>query len=204
MKLVVATHNLKKAGEMLTLLQAGLPGVQLATLADYPLAEEPEETGSTYRENATIKARAAIQATGEWCIADDAGLEIDALNGEPGLYSKRFGGEGTPFTEKMAMILDLMKDVPTERRTARFRCCGAFGSPDEPVRAIETTCEGRIATEPSGNGGFGYDPIFFLPEMGCCMADLTADEKHAISHRGKALREFCAEFAAIPALKVSP
>lgn len=204
MKLVVATHNLKKAGEMLTLLQAGLPDVQLATLADYPLAEEPEETGSTYRENATIKACAAIQATGEWCIADDAGLEIDALNGEPGLYSKRFGGEGTPFTEKMAIILDLMKDVPTERRTARFRCCVAFGKPGEPVRVIETTCEGRIASEPSGNGGFGYDPIFYLPEKGCCMADLTADEKHAISHRGKALREFCAEFAAIPVRNVSP
>lgn len=204
MKLVVATHNLKKAGEMLTLLKEGLPDIQLATLADYPLALEPEETGSTYRENATIKACAAIQATGEWCIADDAGLEIDALNGEPGLYSKRFGGEGTPFTEKMAIILDLMKDVPTERRTARFRCCVAFGKPGEPVRVIETTCVGRIAGEPSGNGGFGYDPIFFLPEKGCCMADLTADEKHAISHRGKALREFCAEFAAIPVRNVSP
>lgn len=195
MKLVVATHNLKKAGEMLTLLKEGLPELVLQTLQDYPNAGEPEETGTTYAENATIKVQAAITATGEWCIADDAGLEVDALGGEPGLYSKRFAGEDTPFSEKMARILSLLADVPATDRTARFRCCVAFGSPSHAVQVIETTCEGVIADSPSGNGGFGYDPIFFLPEMGCCMADLTAEDKHKISHRGKALRQFCAQFS---------
>ncbi|NDF13567.1 MAG: non-canonical purine NTP pyrophosphatase, partial [Proteobacteria bacterium] len=99
-RLVIATHNRKKAAEMVTILSAGLPGVEILTLADYPEAPEPEETGTSYAENAIIKVQSACAATGEACIADDAGLEIDALNGEPGLYSKRFAGEDTPFPEK--------------------------------------------------------------------------------------------------------
>lgn len=196
MRLVVATHNLKKAGEMLTLLKEGLPELELLTLQDFPNAGEPEETGTTYAENATIKVQAAIATTGEWCIADDAGLEVDALGGEPGLYSKRFAGEDTPFSEKMARILSLLANVEGENRAARFRCCVAYGSPNHDIKVIETTCEGVIADSPSGIGGFGYDPIFFLPEMDCCMADLTADDKHKISHRGKALRQFCTQFDA--------
>ena len=200
MKLVVATHNRKKAGEMLQILGARFPMVEFKTLADYPGAPDPEETGTTYAENATIKAESAARFTGEWCLADDAGLEIDALGGEPGLYSKRFAGEETPFPEKMRIILDRMAGMCAEQRSARFRCCVALARADSgetpgsrcadetpALQVFEATCEGRIAEEPSGAGGFGYDPIFYLPELGCTMADLTAEQKHAISHRGKVL-----------------
>lgn len=186
-RLVIATHNRKKAGEMVQILTARFPSLELLTLADYDGAPEPEETGRTYAANAAIKAESAARFTGEWSLADDAGLEIDALDGAPGLYSKRFAGEETPFPEKIAKILELMKDVPEERRTARFRCCVALVTPFHSS-VLEATCEGRIAFEPSGNGGFGYDPIFYLPELGCTMADLTAEQKHRVSHRGKVLR----------------
>lgn len=187
-RLVIATHNRKKAGEMVQILSARFPSIEILTLADYPGAPEPEETGTTYAENAAIKAESGARFTHEVCVADDAGLEIDALDGAPGLYSKRFGGEDLPFPEKIAKILELMKDVPEERRTARFRCNVALISPFTSV-VVEATCEGRIATAPSGQGGFGYDPVF-LPDdaPGRTMADLTAEEKHAISHRGKTLK----------------
>ncbi|HRF59111.1 MAG TPA: RdgB/HAM1 family non-canonical purine NTP pyrophosphatase [Fimbriimonadaceae bacterium] len=187
--LVIATHNVKKAGEMVTILSRRLPDLQIRTLADYPGAPEPDEAGTTYAENATIKAESAARVTGEWSVADDAGLEVDALGGAPGLHSKRFEGEDTPFAEKMCRILERLEGVPESDRTARFRCCVAVAAPGltEPTRVFEATCEGRIAPAPSGGGGFGYDPIFFLPELGCTMADLTADQKHAISHRGKVL-----------------
>lgn len=183
--LVIATHNRHKSGEMLTILARRLPEVRLSTLADWPDAPEPEETGRDYRENALIKARAAHALTGEWSLADDAGLEIDALDGAPGLYSRRFGGEALPFPEKMARILDMLQGLPGEARGARFRCCVALVGREEHV--FEATCEGRIAAHPSGSGGFGYDPIFYLPELDRTMADLTAEEKHRISHRGKVL-----------------
>lgn len=185
---VIATHNVKKAGEMLTILGEKLPDNDWRTLADYPHVPEPEETGTTYAENAAIKADHACALTGEWCLADDAGLEVDAMDGEPGLYSKRFAGEDTPFPEKMRRILDRLSNTPGELRTARFRCCVAFARPGEATEVFEATCEGRIAHEASGAGGFGYDPIFWLPELGRTMADLTPEEKHAISHRGKVLR----------------
>ena len=186
-RLVIATHNAKKAGEMLTILGARFPGLELRTLADYPGAPEPDETGTTYAENAAIKAESGAAFTGGWCLADDAGLEVDALDGAPGLYSKRFGGEDLPFPEKIAMILSRMGDRP---RGARFRCCVALARAGETTRTLEATCEGRIAERPSGNGGFGYDPIFLLPELGRTMADLTPAEKHEVSHRGKVLRAF--------------
>lgn len=177
---------------MFTILSHKFPQLTIKTLADYPNAPEPEETGTTYAENAAIKAESACQATGEWCLADDAGLEIDALPGELGVYSKRFAGEETPFPEKMAIILDRLKDTPEEQRTARFNCHIALARPDLPTEHFSATCEGVIAQSPSGNGGFGYDPIFFLPDQTCTMADLTAEQKHAISHRGKVLRTFSA------------
>lgn len=188
MRLVIATHNRKKAGEMVTILSRRFPDLEILTLADYPEAPEPEETGSTYAENAAIKADSACEATGEICIADDAGLEVDAMGGQPGLYSKRFAGEETPFSEKMRVILDNLAGMCAEQRAARFRCCVAIARPNEKSEVYEATCEGRIAEEPSGAGGFGYDPIFYLPELGCTMADLAADQKHAISHRGKVLK----------------
>jgi XTP/dITP diphosphohydrolase len=185
--IVVATHNPKKAGEMLTILRRGLPHIEFKTLADYPGAPEPEETGATYQENALIKARSAARHTGEWSLADDAGLEIDAMPSDLGVQSKRFAGD-TTFDEKMQIVLDALTDTADERRSARFRCCIALVSPNGEETTIEDTCEGRIARERSGNGGFGYDPIFYLSELGCTMADLTPDQKHAVSHRGKVLR----------------
>jgi XTP/dITP diphosphohydrolase len=194
-RIVIATHNRKKAGEMLTILGLRFPEIEFLTLADLNGAPEPDETGSTYAENSTIKAQSAFDFCGEWCVADDAGLEIDALEGAPGLYSKRFGGEELPFPEKMAKILSMLESE--NNRGARFRCNVALIGPNHPPKVFEAICEGKIADEPSGNGGFGYDPIFFLPEMGCCMADLTAQQKHEISHRGKVLRQLGDYLAAI-------
>lgn len=187
--LVIATHNRKKAGEMITILSARFPAMELRTLADYQGAPEPDETGSTYAENAAIKSEGGAAYTNEWSLADDAGLEIDALDGAPGLYSKRFGGEDLPFPDKIARIFEMMKDVPDELRTARFRCCVALTRPDgTDTKVFESTCEGHIAREMSGQGGFGYDPMFLpVDAPGRTMADLTAQEKHAISHRGKVL-----------------
>lgn len=186
-RLIIATHNRKKAGEMVTILSQRFPGLELLTLADIEGSPEPEETGTTYSENAAIKAQSAFDFTGEWCVADDAGLEIDALDGAPGLYSKRFGGEDLPFPEKMAKILSMLEG--DQNRGARFRCNVALVGPGHPIKVFEAICEGKIAETPSGGGGFGYDPIFWLPEMNCCMADLTAEQKHQVSHRGKVLRE---------------
>lgn len=194
MRLVIATHNRAKAGEMVTILGRRFPDLEILTLADYPGAPEPEETGGTYAENASIKAESAASFTGEWSIADDAGLEVDALGGAPGLYSKRFEGENTPFPEKIARLLQKIEAIPEEQRTARFRCCVALARPGEATRVFEATCEGVIAQEPRGAGGFGYDPIFYLPELGRTMAELTPDEKHAVSHRGQVLRLFSASF----------
>jgi XTP/dITP diphosphohydrolase len=185
--LVIATHNVKKGVEMATILGRRFPNLEVRTLADYPGAPEPEETGATYKENAAIKAVAAAALTGEWCVADDAGLEVDYLDGAPGLYSKRFAGEETSFPEKMTLILREMEAAPEECRGARFRCFVALAKTGEPVRFVEGVCEGRIGHEPRGTHGFGYDPIFWLPELGCAMAELPPDEKHKISHRGKAL-----------------
>ncbi len=189
-RLVIATHNRKKAGEMVTILARRFPDLSILTLADFSGAPEPDETGDTYAENATIKAESAARFTQEWCLADDAGLEIDALPGELGHWSKRFAGEETPFSEKMRLVLERMTDVPEAERSARFRCCVALSAPGAtgPAIVFEDTCEGRIAQNPSGSGGFGYDPIFWLPQLGCTMADLTADQKHAVSHRGKVLK----------------
>ncbi|MCA1996148.1 MAG: RdgB/HAM1 family non-canonical purine NTP pyrophosphatase [Armatimonadetes bacterium] len=186
-RLVIATHNRKKGGEMRTILRRDLPDLEVLTLEDFPGCPEPEETGSNYRENAILKARSACDFTGEWSVADDAGLEVDALDGAPGLYSKRFAGEDTPFPEKMRRILEELRDVPEERRTARFRAWVALAGPEGTLETVEGVREGRIAWEPAGEGGFGYDPIFFLPDLGRTMAQLTPDEKHATSHRGMAL-----------------
>lgn len=180
---------------MAQILGRRFPKLQLLTLADFPDAPEPEESGQTYAENAAIKAVSAAGSTGEWSLADDAGLEIDALGGAPGLHSKRFAGESLPFPEKMKIILDRMRETPESERGARFRCVVALAPAASEVDAqagdptvFESTCEGRIAFAPSGSGGFGYDPIFYLPDLGCTMADLTAEAKHLVSHRGKVLR----------------
>jgi XTP/dITP diphosphohydrolase len=188
-RLVIATHNANKAGEMQQILSKRLPELTLLTLANYENAPEPEETGDTYEENAAIKALSAASFTGEWAVADDAGLEIEALKGAPGLYSKRFGGEEMGFPQKMTNILEQMRDLTNDQRRARFRCVVALAEPGGYVAPtlFSASCDGRIARIPSGSGGFGYDPIFYLPPLHKTMADLTAEQKHAISHRGKVL-----------------
>lgn len=196
-RLVIASHNRAKSREMATLLTEGLHdwGVQILTLMDFEHAPEPEEHGSTYAENALLKARACVAFTGEIAIADDAGLEIDALDGAPGLYSKRFGGEATPFPVKLGLVLDQMREVPDEKRTARFRCWVAIVHPDGREWVMEAVCEGRIAHSPRGSYGFGYDPLFELPALGCTMAELPPEFKHRVSHRGKVLAQ------AVPVLR---
>ncbi len=203
--LVIATHNRHKAREMIQILQARFPDIRCRTLADYPGAPQPEETGSTYAENAAIKAASAAAFTGEMCVADDAGLEIDALNGAPGVHSHRFEGVDTPFPQKMARILERMDGVPTAQRGARFRCSVVLEVPGQKPIHFESICEGKIADAPHGSGGFGYDPIFFLPERSCTMADLTPEQKHSVSHRGKVLSklgDFLEKFFAAKASKL--
>ena len=185
-KLVIATGNRSKGKEMADILSD--VGLEILTLADFPGVDaDVEETGSTYRENAELKAKAATVETNLVCIADDAGLEIDALGGQPGLYSRRFLGEDTPFPAKMERILEMLKDTPDGRRGARFNCAVAIATPDGGLFYCSGICEGRIAHERRGGFGFGYDPIFLLPELGRHMAELPPGEKRLVSHRGKAL-----------------
>ncbi len=190
--IVIASHNRHKAGEMIAILAPAFHQIEFRLLSDFPNAPEPDETGKTYEDNAVIKAISGARATEHWCLADDGGLEIDALPGELGPLSKRFGGEELPFSEKMDRVLEKLADIPWEARTARFRCAVAICNPAN-LRDIHTfngVCEGRIAFEKRGAGGFGYDPIFFVTELGVHMAELTPEQKHAISHRGRALAQF--------------
>lgn len=198
MIIVIASHNRSKSREIEQLLRAGLNDlpVQVRLLADYPNAPEPpDENADTYVGNAVIKARACAAFTGTISFADDAGLEIDALGGKPGLYSRRFAGEETPFSEKMGIILEMLKDTPSERRTARFRCAVAIALPSGEVYTFEDTLEGRIADAPRGQAGFGYDPIFYVPSLGCTLAELPSEFKNRISHRARVMRQ------AIPKLR---
>lgn len=189
MRLVIATRNPAKAREMRDILAQLLDDRwEILDLTHFPPFEEPDESEDTYAANALIKARASAKATGELCIADDAGLEIDALDGAPGVHSKRFGGEDLPFPQKIARVLLLLEGVPSERRSARFRCVVALADGRGFEQTFEATCEGIIAPEPRGEGGFGYDPIFLYPQKGKTFAEMTPEEKHSVSHRGKVLR----------------
>ncbi|MCS6919479.1 MAG: non-canonical purine NTP pyrophosphatase [Fimbriimonadales bacterium] len=196
--LVIASHNRSKSREIEQLLRAGLSNlpVEVRLLADYPNAPEPpDENADSYIGNAVIKAQACAAFTGSISFADDAGLEIDALGGKPGLHSRRFAGEETPFSVKMGILLEMLKDTPPERRTARFRCAVAIALPTGAVHTFEDTLEGRIADAPRGQAGFGYDPIFYVPNLGCTLAELPSEFKNRISHRAKVMRQ------AIPKLR---
>lgn len=185
--LVIATTNAYKGTEMVQILAPALPGISLRTLAEFPGAPSVEETASTFSENALLKARSAAEFTGLPALADDGGLIIDALGGKPGVHSHRFLGAETPFDDKMRAILERMHGLPDRERTCRFQCAVAIVLPDGQTSLCEGGCEGRIAHAPRGAYGFGYDPIFFLPELGLHMAELPPEEKQRISHRGKAL-----------------
>ncbi len=184
--ILIATRNASKGREMAEIM--GAAGFDLITLTDMPNpGDEVEETGSTYAENAGLKAIAAAKAHGMISVGDDAGLEIDFLGGEPGLRSRRFLGEETTFPEKMVHILEVMQGVPEEQRGCRFMCAVAIATPDGRLFHCEGKLEGRIGHEMRGEHGFGYDPIFFLPELGKHLAEFPPAEKHKMSHRGKAL-----------------
>ena len=166
----------------------GREGLEILSQKEAGIVNDAEENGSTFEENALIKARAVAAETDALVLADDSGLEIDYLNGEPGIYSARYLGEDTPYAIKNQKLLERMQDVPEEKRTARFVCAIAAVLPDGRELTTRGTIEGIIGYEVRGEGGFGYDPIFFVPEFGCSTAELTMEQKNAVSHRGKALR----------------
>lgn len=186
-KLLIATTNKKKGGEMAQILAAANLPLEIVTLADLPEVPPVDETGETFMENAHLKARRAVEDFGLLSIADDGGLVIDALDGQPGVKSHRFLGEETPFAEKMTRIFEMMQAVPEEQRTCRFVCAVVIATPDGRTFECMGTCEGRVAHEMRGSYGFGYDPLFYVPQLGKHTAELPPEEKHKISHRGKAL-----------------
>ena len=192
MKIVFATGNKNKMKEVRKIL-GGL-GLDIISMAEAGVEGDVEENGSSFAENSIIKARAVAQelkAKGETdCIvlADDSGLEVDYLGGEPGIYSARYMGHDTPYSEKNAAIIERLNGVKDEDRTARFVCAISAVLPDGKELGTLGKMEGRIGYEIAGENGFGYDPIFFLPEYGKTSAEISEDEKNAISHRGKALR----------------
>jgi len=186
-EIVVATNNRHKFEEISSILN-GLP-VRLIPLSDYPDAPELKEDGATYAENAVHKALTVARFTGKWALGDDTGLEVDALDGQPGLYSARFAGEGVTFADNKRKLLRLMKSVPAEKRTAAFRTVLALVGPSGESHVVEGLLRGRIADKEQGAGGFGYDALFYLPEWGKTYAELTAEEKNRVSHRALAVEK---------------
>jgi len=183
--LILATRNPGKVDEYTTLLD-GLP-LRVETLAKYPDVPEVEETGSTYFENARTKALVVARACGLPALADDSGLEVDALDGRPGVRSARFSGGGP--RENIQRLLDELRSVPRERRHARFRCVIVVAHPDGRTLRTEGVCEGAIGQEPRGSSGFGYDPVFIDRDSGLTFAELPEDTKNGRSHRGRAFAQ---------------
>lgn len=184
-KVIFATGNENKMKEIRQIL--GDLDIEIQSLKDAGIHADIVEDGTTFEENAMIKANAISKLTGEIVLADDSGLEIDYLNKEPGVYSARYMGEDTSYHIKNATLIERLNGVPDEKRTARFVCAIAAVFPDGTVKTVRGTMEGRIGYEERGVNGFGYDPIFYLPEYGCTSAELSMEEKNKISHRGKAL-----------------
>ena len=184
--LIIASNNAGKIREIREIMEDY--GKEIISQKEAGIDLDVEENGTTFEENALIKCRAIHKLTGAMVLADDSGLEIDYLNKEPGVYSARYLGHDTPYELKNQIILDRLKDAKGGERSTRYVCAMAVIMPDGREFCALGTVEGLIAEKPSGNGGFGYDPIFFVPEYGKTMAELTPDEKNAISHRGRALR----------------
>ena len=185
-RIVLATLNPGKVRE-LTRLLGDLP-IELVSLAEVPGATLPTETGETYVENPLIKARAVHRLTRHAVLADDSGLEVDALGGAPGLHSARFGGPGLDDAGRVTLLLERLSAVPSGRRSARFRCVIALVDEAGREHTVEGVAEGEIAAAPRGTGGFGYDPVFFHPPLGRTFGELTEEEKERVSHRGLAAR----------------
>ncbi len=186
MKMVLASKNTHKLTEMQAIL--GQLGVEVVLESDAGVDVDVEETGTTFEENACLKAHAVMEASGLPAIADDSGLCVDALNGAPGVYSARYGGEGLSDVDRYRLLLENMRGQADRR--CRFVSCICCCFPDGGKLEARGECPGTLAYAPKGEGGFGYDPVFFLPERKKTFAELTAEEKNAISHRGRALAEF--------------
>ena len=186
-RLLVATRNAGKVIEYSEMLAA--LDVDWISLDDAGITIDVEESGDSFLANAILKAQAYAGMTGLLTLADDSGLEVDALDGAPGIFTARYGGPGLSPVQRYEYLLHNLKDVPWVQRSARFRCVIAIASEDKRLLAsADGICEGMIASMPSGDGGFGYDPVFYLPERGLTMAQLPSAEKHVISHRGQALQ----------------
>lgn len=192
-QIVLASGNIGKLRELSQILSP--LGLKLIAQSDLNVAEA-EETGLSFVENAIIKARNAALITGLPAIADDSGIEVDALHGAPGIYSSRYAGPDASDTDNIQALLTAMKDVPENERTARFQCVVVFmRHAEDPTPLIcQGSWQGQILQSPSGDEGFGYDPIFWVTETDCTAAELSPEQKHAISHRGKAMRQFMEEF----------
>lgn len=186
-KIIFATGNEGKMREIRSIL--GDLDYEILSMKEAGVDIDIVEDGTTFEENAIIKAKAVMEATGCITLADDSGLEIDYLNREPGVYSARYMGENTSYRIKNQILLDRLHGVPAPVRGARFVCVVAAAFPDGRIETRRGTIEGRIADKPAGENGFGYDPIFYLPDRGLTTAQLTEEEKNEISHRGKALRQ---------------
>lgn len=185
MKIIAATKNKNKLREFGEILK----GFEIISQEEAGVDIDVEETGTTFEENSYLKAKAIYDITGITTIADDSGLCVDALNGEPGVYSARYGGEGYDDKGRVQLLLKNMKDVPEEERTARFVCVITLVG-DEGVLTARGECEGRIDYSPKGENGFGYDPVFYVDRFEKTLAEVTPEEKNSISHRGKALKIF--------------
>ena len=185
MKIIAATKNKNKLREFGEILK----GFEIISQDEAGVDIDVEETGTTFEENSLLKARAIFEATGITAIADDSGLCVDALGGEPGVYSARYGGEGYDDEGRVQLLLKNMKEIPEEKRTARFVCAITMVG-KEGIITARGECEGKIDYSPKGENGFGYDPVFFVEKYGKTMAEISPEEKNSISHRGKALKIF--------------
>ena len=191
MKVVLASHNPHKLIEMKAILARY--DLELVLQSELGVDIDVEETGTTFEENSLLKAKAVMEATGLPAIADDSGICVDVLGGQPGIYSARYGGDLCPDDEaRMYYLLENLRGVRSEERTARYVCVMTLIWPDGRTLVAQGTCEGLITFEPRGEGGFGYDPIFYCPSQGCTFAQLPADRKNQISHRANALNRLCA------------
>ena len=191
MKVILASKNQHKLTELSAILSQ--LGFEIALESEYGLDIDVEETGTTFEENSFLKADAVMKASGLPVLADDSGLMVDALDGAPGVYSARYGHKASD-KERTAYLLENMKEVPEERRGAKFVCVITCLFPDGRKIVARGECPGVIARAPHGENGFGYDPVFYLPELGMTYAELPSEQKNAISHRARALQEFCRKY----------
>ena len=185
-RLLIATHNPGKLSELTRLL--GDVPFELVSLADVGIHHQVDETGETFEQNATLKAETYARLSGLPTLADDSGLEVDALDGEPGVRSSRYAGDNATDADRIAFLLSKLDNIPAGDQSARFRCVIAVAWPGGPLELHSGACEGRIIKAPRGSNGFGYDPVFFIPAMGKTMAELTTAQKNRVSHRGLAAR----------------